>query len=304
MFLLSFLRVIKFSLQDIVRNIWLSVVTVVILILALFSINLLLIVKVVSSMTIEAIKEKVDVSLYLNTDADENRIATLRAKLSGLAQVKEVNYISKQAALESFREKHKSDPEILAALRELGRNPLSPTLIIKPKDINAYDELIANINKIDDDIIESRNFDDHKMMLNKINSITNKISEGGLFISLIFVLITLLVVYNSVRVAIYTHRREIGIMKLVGASNWFIRAPYLFSSLIYTLAGVIFIIILIYPFLSLLQPYLETFFSGYNLNIISYFNNNFIYIFGLEFLAAAFINILASLVAVGKYSKV
>ncbi|MFA6306282.1 MAG: ABC transporter permease [Patescibacteria group bacterium] len=304
MFLLSFLRVIKFSFQDIARNIWLSIITVIIITLALFSVNLLLAVKILTSATVGAVKEKVDISLYLKSDAAENIILALRSQIENLDSVKEVNYVNKQSAIESFREKHKNDPEILQALLELGKNPLSPSLIIKPKNINNYDELIVDLNKIDNDIIESRNFDDHKAILAKINNIAEKASEAGLFISSLFILITILVVYNAVRVAIFTHKREIGIMKLVGASTWFIRAPYLISGMIYAMLGVIMIIIIIYPFLSLTRPYLETFFSGFEVNLLDYFNNNFLLIFGLEFLAASLVNVLASLVAVGKYSKV
>lgn len=302
--LISFLRIIKFSLQDIGRNIWLSLVTVTIIILALFSVNLLLIVKVIGADTIDSIKNKIDVSLYLKPDADESRILSLKAKVSNMDQVKEVSYTSKQMAMESFRENHKNDPQILQALVELGKNPLSPSLIIKPKEVDNYDDLIKNLNAIDDDIIESRNFEDHKTMLGKINSITNKVSESGMVISLVFIVISLLVVYNAIRVAIYTHKREIVIMKLVGASNWFIKAPFLVSGIIYALIGVLAIIAIIYPFLSLLQPYLEAFFMSSDVNIISYFNSHFIQIFGLEFLAAAAINMVASLIAVSKYSKV
>jgi len=304
MFLLSFARIIKFSFQDIGRNIWLSIVTITILILALFSVNMLLTVNLISESAIGAIKEKIDVNLYIKPDTEENEILALKAKISNLSQVKEVQYISKAEALRSFKIKHKNNPEILEALRELGKNPLTPSLVIKPRNIDQYEELIASLNKIEDEIIESRNFDDHKIMINKINNITTKISEVGVLISLIFIFITLLLVYNAIRVAIYTHRREIKIMRLVGASNWFIRTPFLFSSIIYTLVGILVTIGIFYFFLSFLQPYLETFFIGYDINLLAYFNSNFVKIFGLELLAAAFVNMLASLIAVGKYSKV
>jgi len=306
MFLLSFFRVIKFSIQDMVRNIWLSLVTLMILVLALFSINLLLAVKVLGSSTISAVKNKIDVNLYLKTDAAEDRILALKAKVSQLEAIRQVDYISKQAAAETFREKNKNRPEILQTLIELGKNPLSPSLVIKPKDVNNYNELIASLNKIDDDIIESRDFEDYQTVLVKTNNITQKASQVGLTVSLLFILITVLVVYNTARVAIYTHRREIGIMKLVGASTWFIRAPHLISGIIYAFLGVAIIIIILYPFLGLIQPYLSSFFYGldFEVNILSYYNNNFFTIFGLEFLAAALVNLLASLIAVGKYSKV
>lgn len=304
MILLSFIRIIKFSFQDIWRNIWLSIVTVTILVLALFSVNLLLTVQVIGRTAVEAIKDKIDISLYLKADASEEEIMALKAKVGNLAQVKEVSYISKQEALEFFREKNKDKPEVLEALRELGKNPLTPSLIIKPKDSEAAVQLTQELNNITSQIIESRNFTDHKLVLEKINDITGKVSEAGLVMSAIFILITLLVVYNSIRVSIYTHREEIGIMRLVGASNSFVYMPFLLSGLIYTLVGLAAAAVIFYPFLTLLQPYLEAFFVGYDINILNYFNSNFIKIFGLEFVGLAIINTLASFVAVSKYAKV
>lgn len=304
MIFISFLRAIKFSFQDIFRNIWLSIVTITILVLSLFSVNILLTVNVISNAAINSIKEKIDINIYLKPEASEDQILVLRDKLTNLQNVQNVNYISKAAALESFRAKHQDNPEILDALREIGTNPLAPILIIKPKNIEQYESLISDLNSIDDDIIESRNFDDHKAMLQKINYISDKINRVGLIVSSIFIIISLLVVYNAIRVAIYTHSREIGVMRLVGASNWFIKAPFLFSAVIYAFLGTIAAAGLFYLFLGILQPYLEAFFVGYSVNIISYFNYNFVQIFGLQFLGAVAVNAIASLIAVRKYSKI
>lgn len=304
MFILSFFRVIKFSFQDVARNIWLSVITVLIIALALFSVNLLIAVKVLTSAAVGAVREKIDISLYLKSDTDENLIIDLKNEIAGFDSVKNVGYVSKQDAIEKFKKSHKNDPEILQALLELGKNPLSPNLIIKPKNPDNCDELAASLNKMENNIIESKNFDDHKAILAKINNISGKVGQAGLFVSCLFVFITILVVYNAVRVAIFTHKKEIGIMKLVGASNWFIRAPYIFSGMIYAFFGVAMVIMAIYPFLSMAQPYIGTFFSGFEVNLLDYFKNNFFFIFGLEFLIASLVNIFASLIAVGKYSKV
>ncbi|MBD3248160.1 FtsX-like permease family protein [Candidatus Falkowbacteria bacterium] len=302
--MLSLLRILKFSLQDITRNIWLSAVTVIILILALFSINMLVIVKLISDTAVDAIKEKIDISLYLNPDSEDNEINALKATISNFEQVKEVEYVSKSEALEIFRQRNEDNPEILQALRELGKNPLTPTLVIKPKNLDHLDQLIHQINKLDSEVIDSRNFSDHKTILERINSVTDKVSQAGLVLSMIFLLITLSVVFNAVRVAIYTHSTEIAIMRLVGASYYFIYMPFMISSLVYTFIGIVAIIAVFYPFLSLLQPYLEAFFVGYNINIINYFNSNFIIIFGLEFLGIALINVIASFLAVRRYSNV
>lgn len=302
--LISFGRAFKFSLQDILRNVWLSVVTVVILTLALFSVNLLIAVQVISSAAVGTVRDKIDISLYLRNDAAESDILALRAQVSALDNVREVTYISKQTALENFQKRHQNNPDVINALRELDSNPLSPSLVINPKNLDNYDDLITELNKLSNPIIESRNFDNNKLLLEKINTITQRVSEVGFFVSLLFIFITLLVLYNTIRVAIYTHRQEIAIMRLVGASSWFIRAPFLISSIIYTLAGLLVTGVFFYFFLTLLQPYLETFFLNYDINIITYFKVNLLRLLVLEFVGAAVINMVASLVAVRKYSNI
>lgn len=301
---LSLFRIIKFSLQDIIRNTWLSVVTVIIMVLALFTVNMLLVVKVIGQTAVEAVKEKIDVSLYLSSSADEQQILALKSKIVNLPEVSDVKYISKDEALEEFRMRYEDKPVIAETLKELGKNPLTPMLIIKPKNLDVFNNLINKIKNFDDAIIESKNFANYEEMISKINNITNKVGEAALALALIFVLVTFLVVYNSVRVAIYTHRREIKIMKLVGASNAFIEAPFIFSGVVYAVIGVSLIMLLFYPFLNLLQPYLETFFVSYNVNLIKeFFGPNIYKIFGLQLIAAIFINVVASFFAVSRYTK-
>lgn len=302
--LISFVRIIKFSVQDLCRNIWLSLVTVIILVLALFTVNMLLVVKVVGQTAIDAIKDKIDINLSLRATADESSILELKAQIEAMPEVREATYISKAEALTSFQEKNKDNPEVLEALRVLGKNPLSPSLVIKAKNLDDFDNLTGKLNSLENNIIESRNFTNYKSMLEKIDSITNKVSDAGLALSAIFILITVLVVFNSIRVTIYTHRKEIGIMRLVGASHWFIQMPYMISGLIYTIIGIGTIMLIFYPFLSLLQPYLEAFFVGYSINIFRYFYSNMALIFGVQFLIAGTINMIASLLAVRKYSKI
>lgn len=302
--MLSFYRIIKFSFQDIARNFWLAAATVTILILSLLSVNILMVVRVISENASVAVQEKIDISLYLKPDVPEEQIIQLKDKITRFEKVSSVVYISKEEALQDFRSKYENNQEVLAALKELGQNPLSPSLIIRPNNFKEADLLINELRVIDDPIIESRDFSDNTMVLNKIDNITKRVNDIGLVIITIFILTSLLVVYNTVRVAIYTHRQEIEIMRLVGASSAFIYMPYIFSALMYSLISVAIIIAIFYPFLSLLQPYLEIFFMGYNVNILSYFIANFVTIFGLQFLGILLINVLASLFAVSRYTKV
>lgn len=297
-------RIIKFSFQDIARNVWLSVATITVLLLALFSINTLMTVRVISDSAATAVQEKIDISLYIKSDIPESEVLALKESIEKFERVRAVNYISQAKALEDFKSKHFNNQAVLSALKELGRNPLSASLIITPRDFSEANLLVSELRMIDNPIIESRDFSDNTIVLNKINNITKRVNEVGLFIIAIFVLTSLLVVYNTVRVAIYTHRQEIEIMRLVGASNAFIYLPYIFSALVYALISILVIIAIFYPFLTLLQPYLEVFFMGYNVNILSYFLANFSWIFGTQFLVILAINTIATLFAVRRYAKV
>lgn len=302
--MLSLFRIIKFAFQDIVRNIWLSIVTITILILALFSMNMLFTVKLVSQNTVSAVKDKINISLYFKADASEAMILDVRQKVEAMAEVKGVTFISKNAALDNFKNNNKNNQEILNALKELGKNPLSPSLIIVPKDFDNSGALITSLKMLESEAIESRDFSDNSTILEKIDFITSRVNEVGMFLIIIFVLTSLLVVYNAIRVAIYTHRQEIEIMRLVGASNFFIYMPYLFSAFVYALISVMIVIISFYPLLTILQPYLEVFFTDYSVNILTYYVNNFTSIFGLQFLAVFAITLVASLLAARKYAKI
>jgi cell division transport system permease protein len=302
--LLSLARIIKFGFQDVWRNFWLSLATIMILILTLFSVNLLLSLRIIGQAAVDNLKNRVDISIYLKQGVSEDKILNLRARLANINNVQEVVYTSQADALESFRQRYQANPEILQALQQLDQNPLTSSLVIKPKDPSLYENLIEELNQIQDPLIASRNFQDNKKLLDKINYITDKINDIAIIISSIFLMIMLLVIFNSVRLAIYSHRQEIIIMKLVGASNFFIKAPFLFSSLIYTITGVILTAVIFYPFLNILQPYLDTFFFGYNIDLLSYFNSRWLEIAGLQFLGIAAVNLLASYLAVGKYSKI
>ncbi len=302
--MLSLYRILKFSFQDIARNIWLTIVTITILLLALFSINMLLTVRVISASAVEAIKDKIDISLYIKPETPESEIMNLKTQLANSPRVKNISYISKENALQIFRETYKNNQEILGALQELGRNPLSPSLTLTPSNFAESGLLINELRALDNPIIESRDFSDNSLVLDKIGAITKRVNEVGLVLISLFILTSLLVVYNSIRVAIYTHRQEIEIMRLVGASNFFVYMPYVVSALVYTLLSLLIMISIFYSFLTLLQPYLEVFFTGYNVNILAYFVNNFWLVFGGQFLVILFINVAASLFAVRKYARV
>jgi len=301
----SITRGFLFALQSFWRNIWLSLATVFVVFLALVSVNFLIMINVITDSAVNAVKDRVDVSIYFKPEVKESKIAEVKTKLEGLPQVKEVIYKSPEENLAAFSERHINDQKIQETLKELSGNPMGATLVIKAKDIKDYPEIMRSLeDPAISDLIEEKNYDNNQLVIDRINLISDNIKKVMMIISLIFIIIAILIVFNTVRVAIFTHQNEISIMKLVGAGNWFIRFPLVFETILAGLLAVVALMLFLYPVLSFAQNYLTSFFAGASFDLIGYFNNNFIVIFGTEIVAVVIINSISAMVAISKYLNV
>jgi len=285
-------RSIKFAFQSFFRNFWLSVVTIIILVLTIFSVTTVAGINYIAEKAIESVKDKVDVSVYFKPEVESKEVINVRYRLEELSTVKEVTYVSREEALDKFRERHQDDPVILESIDQLEENPLSATLVIKANNIDDYQSILSFLDNPDyDELIQDKNFDDNEKVINQLSTISNKIENIGIIVSVIFVVIAVLIVFNTIRINIYTHREEIGIMKLVGATNWFVRAPFLVESLIYAVLAVIICLAILYPLLGVVAPQVNNFFEGWQ-------------IIGWQLAFAVLLSILSSSIAVGKYLRV
>lgn len=303
--LISLSRALKYALKDFGRNLWLSFITVTIIGLAILSFNFLLSLNYLSQEAIKLIENKIDVSVYFTPDADENQIGELKNALLELPELRELVYINRDEALVRFKEKHKDDQAILKSLGELKNNPLGGSLIVRAKRTDQYPEILQIVERPRyQPIILDKNFDEHKQIIERIDLISTKVEKAGIGLSLIFTLIAVLVMFNTLRVIIYTHRDEIKIMKLVGATSWFVRLPYLFQGVIYSTLSLILVLLIWLPFLNLSQPYLANFFQSAEISAVKYFWGNFLTIYGIQYGAILFLSLISSWVAVNRYLKV
>lgn len=299
------LRVLKFAFQDFWRNIWLSLVTISILMLALLSVNILVFMNAITTEVIVSVQEKIDVSVSFKETVSKAEIDNLKTKLGELSEVKEVVFVSKEQALEDFKEKHKDNPKIQETLQEIGENPLLDSVVIKANSATDYDTVLAFLENPEySNLIQDKNFSDHRLIINRINSITDKIERFGIAISIIFGIIAVLIVYNAIRVIIYTHKEEIGVMRLVGATNWFIRTPFLIESILYALLAVSLTVAVLYPLLGLVQPYFNNLLADYGFDLVTYFNSHFLLIFGTELIGVIVLTVISSGLAISKYLRV
>ena len=296
-------RIIKSGLVSFWRNGWLSTATVLIMTIALIVWTTLFLSNVVLTSVLSVLSEKVDISVYFNLGAKEQDIIALKSNLEGMSDVAKIDYVSQENALEIFKKRHSGDEILLKSISELDNNPLEASLNILAKDTSKYDSIVSLLGKDQyKSLISKINYSENRMAIDRLSYIIKILREGGLLASLIFGFIAFLVAFNTVRLAIYSSREEITIMKLVGASNWFVRGPFLTEGIVHGLVASMFSFMIIVPGVSFLGPKLFNFLP--EINLTQYFYNNFFIILSIQTAAGVVLGVFSSWVAVRKYLKV
>jgi len=288
------------------RNGWVSLATVLIMAMTLFTIGSIIFSRALILSTLDELQNKVDISVYFKTDAAESDIFLLKDSLLKLSEVKNVEYVSRDQELKNFKERHKDNALITQSLEELGDNPLGAALNIKAKNTSQY----ASIAKFLEDalkmegvgsIIDKISYRQNKIVIERLSKILDSSKKIGFAISLILIIISILVVFNTIRMAIYTSKDEIGVMRLVGASNRFISGPFVVEGLLYGVIASVITMLVFYPLTMWLGPMTESFFG--NINLYDYYISNFAQIFSIILFAGVGLGVISSLIAVRRYLK-
>ena len=228
---------------------------------------------------LDVLAEKVDVSVYFSLDSKEPDILALKSKLENLKEVANVEYVSTSQALEIFKNRHANDDILLKSVQELDGNPLEASLNILAKDSSDYGTIADFLNSFSaqggsasggQNIISKINYTENKVVIDRLNNIIRVLRESGFVAGLILAFIAFLVAFNTVRLAIYSSREEITVMKLVGASNWFIRGPFIVQRLICGLVAFLICLIASGLVIYFLSPKLEVLTPGFS--IFNYFS--------------------------------
>lgn len=296
-------RTLKEAFINFLRNGWLSVGTVSILIFSLYAVGVLYVVTFTVNNVLSNVQEKVNVSVYFNSEVSEDRIRQIRDFVQNLDGVKSADYISKGQALEDFKRSNANEPVIMQSLQEIGDNPLQASLVIKAVDPNRYQIIADSIGKADFNSDISRvNYGKNKEIIDKLNSIVATIRRTGIALGLILAAIAVLITFNTIRLTIYTHQHEIEAMRLVGASNMFIRLPFIFEGVIYGAAASIMSMAVLFITLKFITPYVSSVIPSENL--ISFYFRHFVNILGVQLLIGVLLGFFSSWIAMRKYLKI
>jgi len=302
--MLSFLRILKFAFQDIGRNFSLAFMTVFILVLMLLSVNVLWSLEMVTNQAVQSVKDQVDTSFYFTPKVTDKEISDVQKYINSFPEVTKISIVKKEEVLNNFKKRHKDQQETLSALAELGENPFGPTMVIKTREPKDYQKIITALDVPEyKKIIESKSYDQHESAIIKLQNITNRIEMVGLGLTLLFAAISFLIIFNTIRVAINSQRTEISIKRLVGASSWFIRGPYLIESLLFTILSIAITAVVLYFGLAWLDSYLAIIFpSGFSLT--NYYKSNIFFLCTMQALVVLLLNVLSSALAMRKQLKV
>ena len=301
--LTNFFRVFKFGWQEFLRNVGISLGTIFIMFIALSLVAGTLFFKGISESLITTLKEKIDISVYFKPDTKEEDIFKTREKLENFPEVEEVEYVSREKALEIFKEKHKDDPQIMEALNEIGNNPLPASLNIKASSAQSYAAISNFLEKGEfKNLVDKVNYKQNKLIIEKLFSILSTVKKGGLVTNLLLILIAVVVTLNTIRLAIYAKKREIEIMKLVGATDGFVRGPFLVQGLFLGLFAGFFSFMVFYV-INLLFPSQGSLIFA-ELGFLNFFEKNILLFLLIQVGGGIVLGAVSSLVAVQRYLKV
>lgn len=295
-------RIVHFGFKNFSRNGWLSTATIAIMTLASMVFASLILFGYVTHQAAASIEDKIDISVYFNVNTSEDEILSIQQALQGLPEVQSVAYISRDQALATFEQNHASDQNLTQAITELDSNPLEASLNIKAKDPSQYADINTyltspNLNQYIDSISYAQNQD----VIQRLARIISVVEQGGWLATLLLALIAGLVVFNTIRMAIYSSREEIGVMRVVGASNSLVRGPFVVDGMLCGAIAAIASLVITAPIIYFISPYMNIFIP--NLNLFQYFYMHLALLLLYELLFGVVIGGFSSFFAVRRYLR-
>ncbi len=304
---ITFLRIVRTGVINFFRNASLAVAAMAVMVVTLTIILLSLVVNTTLSGTIKQITDKIDVSVYLKDEVTTKQQRDFTQRLEALPNVSSTRYLSKDEALEAYRQENIGNQELLQAINQTD-NPLPATIRVKPKDLDRVKEIQMFLNKTENKKLQSEEpsySGDRKEAIDKISHAANVLQRVGIAGIALFAIISVLIIFNTIQMAIFNRRDEISIMRLLGANTWYIRGPFVVEAVIYGVVSGLISIGLIKALFIASSSTLEA--SSLGLLDIGYaeryFNNHFWILLLIQVGIGVVIGATSSIVATRRYLK-
>jgi len=304
---ITFGRIVRTGMVNFVRNMWLAIAAMAIMIVTLTIILFSIIANATFSNTVAQITSKIDVSLYLKDSTTPDQTQALIKQLKALPSVKSVAYLSKEQALKAYELQNVGNEQLLQAINETD-NPLPATVRIKPTALNEIDQIRAFIDKPTISVLQSdpaSDSGDRRAAIDKITHATNILRRAGIGAVLVFATISVLIIFNTIQMAIFNRRDELQIMRLLGASTSFIRGPFVVESIIYGVLSAVASVLIINAIFITASSSLQA--TSFGLLDISYsqtfFEGHYWMLLLLQLALGILIGAASSVIATRRYLK-
>lgn len=239
--LITFERIIKAGMQNFLRNATLAIAAMAVMVITLTIVLFSVITNATFAHTIQQITDKIDVSVYLKDSVSPEQRDQLIGDVKNIANVKSVEYVSKDQALEIYKQQNQSNTDLLLAISQTD-NPLPASLQIKPRDPNRIEEIKQFLEQPDIEALQSDETSysgDRKEAIDKISKATRFFRQAGAVGVVVFAAVSILIIFNTIRMAIFNRRDELTIMRLLGASTSYIRGPFVVETIIYGIVSAV-----------------------------------------------------------------
>jgi cell division transport system permease protein len=274
-----------------------------VLAISLYVISVTIILGVFATMVRVGIQDKINVSVYFKSDVAESRILEIKDKLIGYQEIQSIDFVSKEKALEDFKKQGERIPSLKDALAEFDGNPLLNYLVIKAKNPSQYETIANAVNGANFSTdVDHIDYQQNKAAIDRLTDVIKLVEKVGLSLGLVFVFIGVLITFNAIRLTMYAHKQEFEIMRLVGASNTYIKMPFVFEGILYGLVSAITVMILLGVTVKLLAPLTQG--SAGNGNIVSFYLAHFFVILGGLLVSGIVLGTLSSMIAIRRYLKI
>jgi cell division transport system permease protein len=300
-------RITRYGFIGFLRNGFVSLAAIAVMTITLFVMASIVVSGAALNAVLVQLTEKVDINVYFTIEAPDEDMLALKQQIEALPEVAQVTYVSRDQALANFEARHANDQLTLQALQELKENPLSASLAIRAKETTQYENIARFLDASpalaegESRIVEKVNFSQVKSAIDRLTNIITASERMGLAAAIILAIATIMIAFNTIRLAIYTSKDEIAVMRLVGASRAYVRGPFIIAGLLYGVVSGVLVLAALYPLSVWAGPASEKFFGTFN--TFTYYSENFAFLCMVVLGAGVILGVFSSYLAVRRYLK-
>lgn len=302
----TFSRIISTGMVNFARNAWLSIAAMAVMIITLTIVLFSVITNAAFNNTIAQITAKIDVSVYLKDTAPAAQVDQLLRDLHDLPNVQRTTYLNKAQALEAYKQQNAGNTQLLSAINQTD-NPIPATIRIKPRDLNKIQDIQTSLEQQRyKPLIDQISYNgDRKAAIDKIAHATNLLKRAGVVAVVVFAIISVLIIFNTIQMAIFNRRDELTIMRLLGASTWYIRGPFVVEAILYGIISALISTLLIHSLFVASSSALQASSLGLlDINYAAtYFSSHFWGLLTVQLALGILIGAVSSIVATRRYLK-